>query len=381
MLVCEKNKCVGCGACVIVCKKNAIHICDSIEALNAEIDDSKCVHCNMCKNVCQVKQGVSLSPVRLWKQGWAMDNTIRENSASGGVATAIIKAFISEGGTVFACHYSIEEQQFIIDLVNEEDTKFKVPGSKYVKSNAIKAYVKVKEALIANKLVLFVGLPCQVYALKNLIPSEIQEKLFTIDLICHGTPSPILLNKYCEEHKLFSIRDLKFRAKKKSEVNKKYTPISPVGIADSYLVSFVKSINYYKSCYECKFAGIQRCSDLTLGDSWGSELSKDEIEKGISLLLIQSAKGEELISRASLHLADVNEEKAIEYNAQLRAPEHEPKERQTFLKAVSNGESYEWAVFRSFPIIMIKQIVKKVLSFFHCYRFKGDAKYKMSVKK
>lgn len=379
MLVCEKNKCVGCGACLYVCGKDAIKIVDSMEAFNAVVDTDKCIECGRCKKVCQVQNTIELTPVSIWKQGWAREKCIRENSASGGVASAIIAAFISGGGKVFACQYSNIEHLFIIDDVSRSNLEYKVPGSKYVKSIAYKAYTKVKEALLNNDRVLFIGLPCQVYALKQVIPSKYHENLFTIDLICHGTPSQLLLKKYCEEYNLKEVNDIKFRAKKKSKVNDIYRPITPFGVADSFLISFVKSINYYECCYECKFAGIRRCSDLTLGDSWGSELSNEEIEKGISLLLVQSQKGEELIGAADLYLEDVNIEKAIKYNAQLRAPEKMPVIRDIFFENISAGRKYDWAVFKCYPLLMIKQSIKKCLLRMKLYHFNGDAKYKILI--
>ena len=139
MLVCEKNKCVGCGACLYVCGKDAIKIVDSMEAFNAVVDTDKCIECGRCKKVCQVQNTIELTPVSIWKQGWAREKCIRENSASGGVASAIIAAFISGGGKVFACQYSNIEHLFIIDDVSRSNLEYKVPGSKYVKSIAYKA--------------------------------------------------------------------------------------------------------------------------------------------------------------------------------------------------------------------------------------------------
>ena len=118
---------------------------------------------------------------------------------------------------------------------------------------------------------------------------------------------------------------------------------------------------------------------MTLGDSWGSELSNEEIEKGISLLLVQSQKGEELIGAADLYLEDVNIEKAIKYNAQLRAPEEMPVIRDIFFENISAGRKYDWAVFKCYPLLMIKQSIKKCLLRMKLYHFNGDAKYKILI--
>ena len=75
----------------------------------------------------------------------------------------------------------------------------KFVGSKYVKSNPIGIYSKIEEHLKAKEKVLFIGLPCQVAGLKNYIKrldKSFQDNLYTVDLICHGTPSPRLLEQF-----------------------------------------------------------------------------------------------------------------------------------------------------------------------------------------
>ena len=60
---------------------------------------------------------------------------------------------------------------------------------------------------------LFIGLPCQVAALNNYIKDK--KNLYTVDLICHGSPSPIILEKYLAENyvDIRKIKDLNFRNK------------------------------------------------------------------------------------------------------------------------------------------------------------------------
>ena len=69
----------------------------------------------------------------------------------------------------------------------------KFAGSKYVKSNPSGIYKKVKECLKNGRKALFIGLPSQVAACKNYVGQKNCESLYTIDLVCHGTPSPELL--------------------------------------------------------------------------------------------------------------------------------------------------------------------------------------------
>ena len=58
---------------------------------------------------------------------------------------------------------------------------------------------------------------------------------------------------------------------------------------------------------------------MTLGDSWGSEY-KDQEKNGISLILIQSQKGKELLSMSKMELKDVDLDNSIAYNTQLSHP-------------------------------------------------------------
>ena len=43
--VCMEKMCTGCKACLNVCHKNAIDICDELLHFNAVIDLNKCINC------------------------------------------------------------------------------------------------------------------------------------------------------------------------------------------------------------------------------------------------------------------------------------------------------------------------------------------------
>lgn len=115
-----------------------------------------------------------------------------ENSSSGGVASAIIKQFVKNGGYVAACLF--DKGEFVFQLTNDLNETEMFAGSKYVKSNPVNIYGTVEEKLNAGERVLFIGLPCQVAAVKKSTGNP--GNLYTIDLICHGTPSPKLLDMF-----------------------------------------------------------------------------------------------------------------------------------------------------------------------------------------
>ena len=200
MTVCDKDMCNGCMACVEKCHMNAIAIEKNTRAYNAIIDGTKCVSCKVCFAVCprNKKEMLFKKPLK-WCQGWADSNT-REKSSSGGAATAILAAFVKKNGYVCSCLF--RDGQFIFELSNEITTVKKFTGSKYVKSNPAGIYDRIQNILKEGKRVLFLGLPCQVAGLKNFIRMDLQKNLYTVDLICHGTPDQKILNKYLADHNI-----------------------------------------------------------------------------------------------------------------------------------------------------------------------------------
>ena len=190
--VCTKDNCTGCMACVESCPKNAIKIVDELDSYNAIINEEQCVNCDLCRKVCQNNRNVKFTQPIMWKQGWARDTLVRSSSSSGGVAQAIERAFVRTGGIVCSCAFEKGTFGFMFAESEKEVEKFK--GSKYVKSNPSGIYKKIKEYLIAGRKVLFVGLPCQVEAVKCYVGEKLDNSLYTVDLICHGSPSPKVLD-------------------------------------------------------------------------------------------------------------------------------------------------------------------------------------------
>lgn len=354
--VCEKNMCTGCMVCIEKCKENAITIVDDLRAYNAVINESICISCGACERICPSVFPTEKQRPIVWCQGWA-EQTIRENSSSGGAASAIIKWFIENGGYVVACLF--DKGEFIFRLTNNLNEAKKFAGSKYVKSNPENIYRAVDEKLKDGGRVLFIGLPCQVAALKKIVKRN--ENLYTIDLICHGTPSPKLLDMFLKEKHvdIKNLNKISFREKNSFGLRVDIRKLSPTGLRDMYTHAFLRGLDYTENCYSCLYAELNRVSDITLGDSWGSEMEKDEQAKGISLILCQTTKGKDLIVQSRLTTEVVDIEKAIQANQQLNQPTKLHKNREAFFKYIDRG--FHAAIRWCNPKFYYKKKLKAIL--------------------
>lgn len=359
--VCELDQCVGCMACVEKCPRNAISIRDSLSAYNAVIDEGKCVSCDICRRVCQNLNPISTMAPTLWKQGYAADEIIREKSSSGGLAAAIEKAFTEAGGVVFSCTF--QDGRFVFESAETAKQCDKFAGSKYVKSDMTGTYHRIRKALQSGKKVLFVGLPCQVAAVKLGLREKELEQFFAIDLICHGTPSPNILNVFLKRYgyTLNDLKEINFRCKNRFQVENTGQAIVHHGVCDRYMIAFLNGLTYTENCYQCQFAKFERVSDLTLGDSWGSELDVEEQRKGLSLVLCQTDKGRELLNQTQLKLFEVDIQKAIDYNHQLKHPSEKPKGRKDFFEKLRTSRDFNTLVAKQYPKLSFRQDVKYIL--------------------
>ena len=211
--------------------------------------------------------------------------------------------------------------------------------------------------------VLFIGLPCQAAAVKLFVGNRLSEKLYLVDLICHGSPSPKNIKQFLLEagYKLDKVSQVGFRKKDVFRVTQNEQYVDVPGIYDCYSLAFLNCINYTENCYSCHYAKRERVSDITIGDSWGSDLPQDEKNKGISLALCQTGKGIELLKAANLELHLVDLENAIKHNHQLERPSVKPDCYDKFFDALQSGRKYREAVKIGLPRTYRNQQIKKVL--------------------
>ena len=158
----------------------------------------------------------------------------------------------------------------------------------------------------AGRMVLFSGTPCQVAGLKLFLGRE-YNNLVCIDLICHGVPSPKVFSKYLSEkagkHKIVAMT---FRNKQNGVHNSvlDYWLDNGEKISETYKESiYIKGFNQNffirPSCFKCKYKGIRRCSDITIGDFWGIDEFHPNFSNsyGTSAVIIHSEKGIQIFEK------------------------------------------------------------------------------------
>ena len=268
---------------------------------------------------------------------------IRMDSSSGGLFTLIAEEIIDNDGVVFGAKF--DHKFYVVhDYTDKKEGLGEFRGSKYVQSKLGDAYKNVKKFLTQGKKVLFTGTPCQIGGLKSYLQRD-YENLFCIDIICHGVPSPKVWEKYIlfqEKHYNSSIREINFRRKNQSW--KKYsmsllfnnnTEYLCNHRDDLYMRSFLKDICLRPSCYACNYKSIHRESDITLADFWGIQRILPELDddKGISLIFINSEKGQKLFNKIKDQVLyhEVDIDKAIFYNlSAIKSAKRNPKRDKFF---------------------------------------------------
>ena len=335
--ICQKNHCTGCTACALSCPKNAIDMrADRKGFIYPYIDNEKCVDCGLCRNICPQLNLASpiISNVRDVYAAFSKDADIRKNSSSGGMFTEVARTFIQEGGVVFASKLENNCHELCFSRCDDIEDLRLFRGSKYFQSNPKYIFRDVKEELENERLVLFVGTACQISGLKSYLRKE-YSNLYVIDIICHGVPSPKLWSDYLsklEKEQKSLAKNVNFRFKKPSwtefslcvdfENDAKYIKSK---FDDPYLISFLKEISLRENCYSCPYANTTRMGDITLADFWGyksTDYKMRNTEKGISLVLINSDKGEVLFRKITPKIAYIekNLKDAVGGNRSLKEP-------------------------------------------------------------
>lgn len=238
-------------------------------------------------------------------------------SASGGVASLLTQIVVEDNGVVFAVKYDRDYKKALYGEIRDIQDIDCYRDSKYFqkeniieyKGQKIKIYERIQEVLAEGKLVLFIGLGCDIFALECYLKKHNcnTDNLIKVELICDGViPARVhkeyieyLEKKYCSKVVEFSVRDKKYgwgnscmhvKFENQSEFN-----------AEFYNTQYGRAFRDYKCrrCYSCKFKSSDKhMGDLVIGDYWGCRPGMKVYNfNGVSVVLSNTQKGELLLER------------------------------------------------------------------------------------
>lgn len=330
----REDECSGCGECIIFCPKKSISFTRNNNGFQIPVIDTKtCIQCGLCKKICPVlNKPEQHTPIEVYG---AYSKEEMAHSASGGIVYNVAREIIESGGVVYGAAYTDKLRVKITKVDSVEDLS-KIQGTKYVQADMTGVIENVLTDLKNHLSVLFTGTPCEVAGVVDAAHrKKLEEKLTTIEVICHGTPSQKMFDDYlrwAKEHYKSDINTYAFRAKK-SDKDKDFMleiglengrKLMVSGFKDPYYKMFMSAKWFRESCYSCPFAKKQRVADLTVGDFWNAEMLSSNFGKGrrISVVLANTEKGLKCLhdAKKKINVEMTTWEIAAQGNANLFRP-------------------------------------------------------------
>lgn len=371
----DKHKCCGCAACVQICPKSCITFGEDEKGFRYPlVDKSICIDCGLCEKACPVlNQCEPKLPLKVFAAK-NPDDQVRMKSSSGGIFTMLAEYIINQGGVVFGARF---DEQWEVEHAYTESIEGveQFRGSKYVQSRVGITYKQAKDFLNAGRKVLYTGTPCQIAGLKKYLRKDYDD-LYAVDVVCHGVPSPLVWRAYINDMRE-SISSISFRDKSTGWNNYSISILSKTGDNllyqlhhdNLYMRSFLNDLCLRPSCFSCPAKSGKSFSDLTIADYWGvaNILPNIDDNKGTSLLLLRSSRGDELLSNLNCEVIETDYKSALRSNPSIEYSVGESKYEKLF-----------WESFKNHGVKGINDVIKKIQPAFLTYT---KSKIKRLIKK
>ncbi len=383
----DKSLCAGCSACANICPKKCIEmVADERGFLYPSVKKSECVQCGLCNKICPFLNPKEVKDDKNAYAAYYKDEFVRGVSSSGGLFGCLAKEILNENGVVFGAAFADEFKSIKhIGIERKEDLP-KLYGSKYLQSVIGDSYKSADNYLKADRLVLFVGTSCQISGLKAYLRKD-YDNLLTVDVICHGAPSPLVWRDYVTEKEQqygSKIVGANFRNKRfgwgKSVVllllfadGSEYCE---PGSKDEYMRGFLTNLYLRESCYKCKCKGNHVLSDISIGDFWGIEgvLPNFSDNKGASAVILNTEKGKAFFEKlkSELVIEKVDYGDVLKGNLALVSPVAKPDKSEKFWKLY-----HKQGLFKAYKVCLKDTFIRK------CYRFARRVcrKIKITIKR
>lgn len=327
----QAEQCCGCTACEKICGCDAISMRENVKGfLEPFIDMSKCINCGLCEKVCPLCREATVAESDFYQSYCAVkrkDATLLRESQSGGAFSVLAEEILRRNGSVYGVALN-RKLDAVYQRVIKKKNLGELKGSKYVQASVGSTYLQAKTDLEKGKWVLFSGTPCHIDGMKCFLEKKNinMDRLITVDLICHGVPSPRIYREYklffSEMHGKKKIAAFNFREKGFGwRSDRAVVKIGRKKLVNNDFIRFYHShLGLRDSCYTCRYANLKRPGDLTIGDCWGIEKFAPEFDdgKGCSLVLINTDKGQNLWNAVEneLKILKVKKEQILQPNLQ-----------------------------------------------------------------
>lgn len=342
--------CTGCGLCESVCARHAIRMEYSVEGfMRPVVDVSRCTGCGACEKMCARVEscGRPHNDAKCVEATSSMAGE-RRQSASGGVCSALARCIVERGGVVFGvAHSQLSFPAYTRCETIEELAQIR--GSAYMQADPARCYERVRKELSMGKMVMLVGLPCQIRAARALFGWG-KQNLLLVDLACFGVPSRNLWLSYKRdlEQNGKSVVSVNFRDKRQGWrqycITTRFHDGAEISGEGNMLNPFSRMFNtrycLNETCYKCVHNMEARWGDITAGDYWGhKDLPGDGSADGIGSCIINTPQGERVWEMAQGHLSSkpISKEDAAAWNPGMhKGTEKIPTERKKVLQQLAD---------------------------------------------
>lgn len=263
--------------------------------------------------------------------------------SSGGIATALSRKMICNGGYVVGVAYSEDFHSARYEIADRLEQLERFKGSKYIDVDKGTVYQDVKKLLDESNQVLFFGVPCMVAAMRAFLKRD-YPNLITCELVCEGPTTADIHTQYIEHlEKKFGSKVVDFSVRRKRD---SWTPkylYAKFENGEVYEKEFRRTeygfafkVKGKPACYQCKFKANGSTGDIMLGDFWGVTQEDPFWNKnGVSVIFVHTEKGLDLLKATErVVLFQSNFERAVAENPMVvrsRTPRPEKKKFEKLL--------------------------------------------------
>jgi len=393
----KKDACCGCSACVSICPQKCISMVEDKEGfLYPQIGTTLCVGCSLCRKVCpNLMEPTEPDCLPIGYGAYAKETKIHAECSSGGVSYLLAEQIVSRGGIVYGCAMDFSCQTAMHIRADSIEALQQFKGSKYIQSDLNDTFKLIENDLNNNKLVLFFGVPCQINGLRSFLCKDFKN-LLCCEVICHGVSSPLVWKaymQYLEKKYHSSITAVSFRSKGKNQrvtvkiINDNKQTIFIPKQKNLFMKLYLQNYSVRPSCYNCDAKKTKSLADITLGDLWGVEFIKPELNNklGTSCVFINTDKGKQLFTSVcnKLFVKEISSQKAIKANPSYYESVKMPEDRADFFRDIKVMSFPELTkhYYKAPPLKLKQWVLSELYSLYNLFskKRKTTLKYGMLV--